>query len=110
MSYYDSEEISDLEQECLKLKTENKELRSKLRDLEKKVEDTRKSKQENWSCRFSFVRDGMHLLGSIVSYLDHRPTLDELKEIAKQIEFDEKLSSVCILTVHVLGVQTEKED
>lgn len=104
MPYYDSEEINDLEQECLKLKNENNELRSKLRELEKKAGNAGETEQENWLCGFSFVRQGMQLLGSTAFYLDHRPTYAELKEMAKQIETDEKISSVCILTVNELGV------
>lgn len=110
MSYYGSEEMSDLKQECLKLKNENKELRSKLRKLEKKVGVVVEVKPANWLCGFSFVRDGLQLFGSTAFYLDHRPTLDELKELVKQVEISEKLSSVCILTVNELGVQTEKKD
>jgi len=110
MPYYDSEEISDLEHECLKLKNENRELYTKLRQLEKKAGGAGEAKQENWLCGFSFVRQGMQLLGSTAFYLDHRPTIDDLKEISKQIETDEKLTSVCILTVNELGVQTEKND
>lgn len=117
MSYYDSEEIYDLEQEIKKLKLDNDKLREQLKDKEARimeldrVERITRGIQDNYLLSFSYMDYmGQQGIGSVTAYFDHKPTVNDINRFANQIMSERNFKTTRVLTMSELGVGKKEEN
>lgn len=117
MSYYDSEEIYDLEQEIKKLKLDNDKLREQLKEKEthikelERVERETQGIQDNYLLSFSYMDYmGQQGIGSVTAYFDHQPTVNDINRFANQIMSERNFKTIRVLTMSELGVEKKEEN
>ena len=116
MSYYDSEEIYDLEQEIVKLKQENAKLRKQVKDKEARimeldrVERITQGIQDNYLFSFFYMDYmGQQGIGNVTTYFDHKPTLNDINRMVNQIMSERNFKTAYVLTMSELGVGKKEE-
>lgn len=117
MSYYDSEEIYDLEQEIKKLKLDNDKLRKQLKDKEARimeldrVEREKQGIQDNYLFSFCYMGCmGEQGVGNFTAYFDHKPTVNDINRMVNQIMSERNFKTAYVLTMSELGVEKKEEN
>lgn len=117
MSYYDSEEIYDLEQEIKKLKLVNDKLRKQLKEKEtrvkelERVEREKQGIQDNYLFSFCYMNFmGQQGVGNFTAYFDHKPTVNDINRMVNQIMSERNFKNVYVLTMSELGVEKKEEN
>ena len=116
MTYYDSEEIYDLEQEIMKLKQENANLRKQIKDKEarimelERVERETQGIQDNYLFSFCYMNFmGEQGVGNFTAYFDHKPTVNDINRMVNQIMSERNFKTAYVLTMSELGVEKKEE-
>lgn len=117
MSYYDSEEIYDLEQEIKKLKLVNDKLRKQLKEKEtrvkelERVEREKQGIQDNYLFSFCYMNFmGQQGVGNLTAYFDHKPTVNDINRMVNQIMSERNFKTAYVLSISELGVEKKEEN